>query len=249
MKDWPTNGKIEFKNVSLQYNSFEFPVLNDLNFSISAGKKVGICGRTGSGKSSLLSAILRLYNLSKGSILIDDVDISQISLKQLRSLITIIPQEPNILTGTLRYNLDPFSEYTNEEMQQALINSNSISFVNSLPDGIDTQMNSISSNISLGQKQLICLARALLRKSKIILLDEATSSVDIATDNIIQEIIKKHFSNCTILSVAHRIHTIIDFDLIIVLDKGRIVEYDTPQNLLSNTSSVFYSIANEVNSL
>ncbi|TRY53220.1 ABC transporter [Cryptosporidium tyzzeri] len=247
--DWPTNGNIVFKNVVLRYNPDEPAILNNLSFSIQGGKKIGICGRTGSGKSTLLSAILRLYNIQEGSILIDNVDISQISLKKLRSLITIIPQEPNILTGTLRYNLDPFNEYTSEEIDQALVNSNSKSFVDSLPDGINTKMTNISNNISLGQKQLICLARAILRKSKIILLDEATSSMDIATDNIIQNIIKTHFSSCTILSIAHRIHTIIDYDLIIVLDKGKIVEYDSPQNLLSNTSSVFYSIANEVNKL
>ncbi|OII74513.1 ATP-binding cassette protein [Cryptosporidium ubiquitum] len=247
--NWPSNGSIVFNNVVLRYNPDEPAILNNLSFSVQGGKKVGICGRTGSGKSTLLSAILRLYNIQQGNIIIDDIDISQISLKKLRSQITIIPQEPNILTGTLRYNLDPFNEYSLEEINQALINSNSESFVNSLPDGINTQMTNASNNISLGQKQLICLARALLRKSKIILLDEATSSMDIATDNVIQNIIKKHFSNCTILSIAHRIHTIIDYDLIIVLDKGRIVEYDSPQNLLSNTSSMFYSIANETNTL
>ncbi|KAH8584676.1 ATP-binding cassette [Cryptosporidium sp. chipmunk genotype I] len=247
--NWPNNGNIVFNNVVLRYNPDEPAILNNLSFSIQGGKKVGICGRTGSGKSTLLSAILRLYNIQEGSILIDDIDISQISLKNLRSHITIIPQEPNILTGTLRYNLDPFNEYSLEEINQALVNSNSQSFVSSLPDGINTQMTNVSNNISLGQKQLICLARALLRKSKIILLDEATSSMDISTDNIIQNIIKKHFSSCTILSIAHRIHTIIDYDLIIVLDKGEIVEYDSPQNLLSNTSSIFYSIANEVNTL
>ncbi|KAL3129770.1 ATP-binding cassette protein [Cryptosporidium hominis] len=247
--DWPTNGNIVFKNVVFRYNPDEPPILNNLSFSIQGGKKIGICGRTGSGKSTLLSAILRLYSIQEGSILIDNVDVSQISLKKLRSFITIIPQEPNILTGTLRYNLDPFNEYTSEEIDQALVNSNSKSFVDSLPDGINTQMTNVSNNISLGQKQLICLARAILRKSKIILLDEATSSMDIATDNIIQNIIKTHFSSCTILSIAHRIHTIIDYDLIVVLDKGKIVEYDSPQNLLSNTSSVFYSIANEVNKL
>ncbi|KAH7649627.1 hypothetical protein FG379_000887 [Cryptosporidium bovis] len=249
VKDWPKEGNIKFENVVLQYNISEPPVINDLTLSIKGGTKVGICGRTGSGKSSLLSTILRLYDIEKGRILIDGVDISKVSLKQLRSLVTIIPQEPNILTGTLRYNLDPHNKFTDDDIKEALVHSNSISFVNSLPDGINTQMSGVFSNISIGQKQLICLARALLRKSKIILFDEATSSVDIATDNIIQNIVKKHFSNCTILSIAHRVHTIIDFDYIIVLDKGRVIEYDTPHNLLSNTSSVFYSIVNEINAL
>ncbi|KAF7457478.1 ATP-binding cassette protein [Cryptosporidium felis] len=246
---WPSSGNIDFRNVTLRYNPGDPPILDNLSFSIPAGKKIGICGRTGSGKSTLLSAILRLYNIQQGNILIDGFDIYQVSLRKLRSQITIIPQDPNIMTGTLRYNLDPLNEHSLEEINQALVNSNSISFVDSLPDGVNTQMSSISSNISLGQKQLICLARALLRKSKIILLDEATSSMDLATDGTIQSIIRNHFSDCTILSIAHRIHTIIDYDLIIVLEKGKIIEYDSPQALLSNTSSTFYAIANEVNNL
>ncbi|KAH8739469.1 hypothetical protein FG386_000441 [Cryptosporidium ryanae] len=249
VRNWPEKGNIQFENVVLQYNVGEPPVINNLTLSIKGGTKVGICGRTGSGKSSLLSTILRLYDIEKGRILIDGVDISKISLKQLRSFITIIPQEPNILTGTLRYNLDPHNKFTDDDILEALVQSNSMSFVNSLPDGINTQMSGVSTNISIGQKQLICLTRALLRKSKIILFDEATSSVDIATDNTIQNIVKKYFYDCTILSIAHRIHTIIDFDYIIVLDKGRVIEYDTPHNLLSNTSSVFYSIVNEINAL
>ncbi|KAJ1605807.1 ATP-binding cassette protein [Cryptosporidium canis] len=247
--NWPESGSILFNQVVFRYSPDEPAILNNLSFFIQGGKKIGICGRTGSGKSTLLSAILRLYNIEKGNIMIDNIDISQVSLKSLRSIMTIIPQEPNILTGSLRYNLDPFNEYSIDEINQALVNSNSLSFVKSLPNGIDTLMTNVSNDISLGQKQLICLARALLRKSKIILLDEATSSMDISTDNTIQNIIKKHFSDCTILSIAHRIHTIIDYDLIIVLDQGRIIEYDTPQNLLSNTSSVFYSIANEINTM
>ncbi|KAJ1607591.1 ATP-binding cassette protein [Cryptosporidium canis] len=247
--NWPESGSILFNQVVFRYSPDEPAILNNLSFFIQGGKKIGICGRTGSGKSTLLSAILRLYYIEKGNIMIDNIDISQVSLKKLRSIMTIIPQEPNILTGSLRYNLDPFNEYSIDEINQALVNSNSLSFVKSLPNGIDTLMTNVSNDISLGQKQLICLARALLRKSKIILLDEATSSMDISTDNTIQNIIKKHFSDCTILSIAHRIHTIIDYDLIIVLDQGRIIEYDTPQNLLSNTSSVFYSIANEINTM
>ncbi|EEA07368.1 ABC transporter family protein [Cryptosporidium muris RN66] len=246
---WPLKGKIVFKNVYLQYNNTGPIILNNLNFTINGGVKVGICGRTGSGKSSLLSVLLRLYDIQNGEILIDGINILDIDLRVLRSAITIIPQEPNIMTGSLRYNVDPFNEYSDSEVMKALARSNAQDFVNNLPDGIHTLLSSSSNNLSMGQRQLVCLTRALLRNSKIILLDEATASVDIATDDIIQKTIQREFSECTILSIAHRIHTIINFDLIIVLDNGYIAEFDTPQNLLANTSSIFYSLATQTNTI
>ncbi|KAJ1614140.1 hypothetical protein OJ252_775 [Cryptosporidium canis] len=239
---WPYKGGIEFENLQLRYKP-EMPlVLNSISCSIRPGSKVGVVGRTGAGKSSIFISILRLVESERGCIKIDDVDIFSIGTFDLRSRISIIPQDPIIFSGTIRFNLDPLHLYTDDEIFLALKSSHLDSYVSNLPQGLYTVLDSGSQILSAGQKQLFCLARALLRQSKVVLLDEATSSVDSHTDSLIQKTIRSEFQNSTILAVAHRVQTVLDYDKIMVLDSGRIVEFDHPNLLLSNPKSIFYSL-------
>jgi ABC-type multidrug transport system fused ATPase/permease subunit len=204
-----------------------------------------LVGRTGAGKSSLTLALFRLIEPVEGKILIDNVDVGKLGLYDLRSRLTIIPQDPVLFTGTLRLNLDPFESHDDSEIWSVLELAHLKTFVSSLEQGLTHPVSEGGENLSVGQKQLICLARALLRKCKIIVLDEATAAVDIETDDLIQNTIRNQFSGCTIITIAHRLNTIIDYDRIIVMDKGEIVEFDSPKVLLENTESVFYSMAKE----
>jgi len=181
----------------------------------------------------------------EGKIFIDNVDVGKLGLYDLRSRLTIIPQDPVLFTGTLRLNLDPFESHHDHEIWSVLELAHLKTFVSSLEQGLTHQVSEGGENLSVGQKQLICLARALLRKCKIIVLDEATAAVDIETAELIQETIRTQFSGCTIITIAHRLNTIIDYDRIIVMDKGEIIEFDSPKVLLENTESVFYSMAKE----
>ncbi|XP_050518856.1 ATP-binding cassette sub-family C member 4-like [Diabrotica virgifera virgifera] len=238
---WPDQGKIEFKNMSLQYSPDDPPVLKNLSFVIQPSEKVGIVGRTGAGKSSLIQAVFRLTHID-GSILIDDIDTKSVALKKLRSKISIIPQEPVLFSGTLRNNLDPFDEYKDEVLWNALNQVELKSVVDDLPAGLDSKMAEGGSNFSVGQRQLVCLARAVLRNNKILVLDEATANVDPYTDGLIQKTIRKNFDKCTVLTIAHRINTIMDSDKVLVMDAGRVVEFDHPYTLLQNQNGVFYSL-------
>lgn len=239
---WPNRGKIEFDSLELRYKP-EMPlVLNSISCHIPPGSKVGVVGRTGAGKSSIFISILRLVEAERGCIKIDDIDIFSIGTFDLRSRISIIPQDPIIFSGTVRFNLDPLQLYTDEEIFLALKSSHLDSYISDLPQGLYTLLDSGSKALSAGQKQLFCLARALLRQSKLVLLDEATSSVDSHTDSLIQKTIRSEFHNSTILAVAHRVQTVLDYDKIMVLDSGKIVEFDHPNLLLSNPKSVFYSL-------
>lgn len=241
-KNWPNKGGIEFDNLELRYKP-EMPlVLNGISCIIQPGDKVGVVGRTGAGKSSIFISILRLVEAEKGRIKIDDIDISSIGTFDLRSRISIIPQDPIIFSGTIRFNLDPLQQYTDEQIYQALKSSHLESYISDLPLGLYTVLDSGGQILSAGQKQLFCLARALLRQSKVVLLDEATSLVDSHTDSLIQKTIRKEFHNSTILAVAHRVQTVLDYDKIMVLDSGNIVEFDHPNLLLSNPKSIFYSL-------
>uniref|UniRef100_A0A1X7U3H7 ABC transporter domain-containing protein n=1 Tax=Amphimedon queenslandica TaxID=400682 RepID=A0A1X7U3H7_AMPQE len=198
---------------------------------------VGIVGRTGAGKTSLVSALFRLEEPAGGSIVIDGVDICTIGLHELRRNISIIPQDPVLFGGTIRYNLDPFDLYDESDIWRALEQVQLKSAIEGLDEGLLSIIREGGSNFSVGQRQLFCLARALLRKNPILVLDEATANVDIKTDSIIQEVIREQFSECTILTVAHRLNTVMDYDKIMVLDKGVLVEYDEPHLLLSRPSS------------
>lgn len=238
LDDWPKNGKIEFRNVNLKYASIPGAILNDLNFTIESKEKIGIIGRTGAGKSSIISILFRLYEIN-GQIIIDDQDINDLNVKYLRTNLSIIPQAPVLFTGTLRSNLDPNDEYTDEILWKALEAVNIRNIINDL----NTKIEEGGSNYSIGQKQLLCLARALLKKNKILILDEATANVDTKTDALIQKTIAQQFTEFTIITIAHRLDTVMNYDKILVLDKGCLIEYDTTKNLLKDRNSRFYGMA------
>ena len=258
VKNWPSRGKIEFDKLSARYAPGAPLVLNSVSATIPAGSKVGICGRTGAGKSSLTVALFRLIESDSGEIRIDGVKISDLGLSKLRSNIGIIPQEPVLFTGPLRYNLDPNSKFTDAELWTMLEKSHLKEFVKSNKLGLEMTISEDGGNISVGQRQLICLTRALLSKvslpiyalykcyfkCKILVLDEATASVDIDTDRLIQKTIRSEFSHATTLTIAHRIDTIEDSDLILVLDKGKVAEFAPPSELLK-TGGIYASLVSE----
>lgn len=234
---WPSKGEIVFKDVFMKYAPDLPYVLNGLNFTIPAGTKVGCVGRTGAGKSSIIQILFRMFEIENqpgSEIRIDGVNTKEVGLDLLRRNLSIIPQTAVIFTGTIRRNLDPFSQYSEQELWDVLEEVNLKNYVQSLEKKLDTDMTVSTTVFSAGQKQLVCLARAILRKSKIIVLDEATANVDIGTDNFIQEKINEKFKDCTVLTIAHRLTTIAHYDKILVLDKGRVVEYDAPYKLLVN---------------
>ncbi|XP_076374474.1 multidrug-Resistance like Protein 1 isoform X2 [Megalopta genalis] len=243
--DWPMQGRVDFKDYKVRYRQGLDLVLRGLSFSVKGGEKVGIVGRTGAGKSSLTLALFRIIEAAEGQITIDGIDISKLGLHDLRSRLTIIPQDPILFSGTLRMNLDPFNNHTDEEVWTALEHAHLKSFVQNLTSGLLHEVTEGGDNLSIGQRQLICLARALLRKTKVLILDEATASVDLETDDLIQSTIRREFSECTVLTIAHRFNTILDSDRVIVLDNGRIMEFDSPDVLLRNSSSLFYGIAKD----
>jgi len=236
---WPTEGAITFTNVKLRYREGLPLVLRGLSFSIRPRERIGVCGRTGSGKSSTFLALMRIVEIeqSEGTgIYIDGVDCSKLGLHMLRNAIAIIPQDPVLFTGSVRMNLDPFNMYTDEMIEQTLSQAHLGGLVETFEDGLDHQVTEDGGNFSVGQRQLLCLARALLRKTKILLLDEATSAVDMHTDTLVQKTIRENFRDRTILTIAHRIDTIMDYDRILVLDNGKVAEFDSPDVLLKRDS-------------
>ncbi|MBN3303878.1 MRP3 protein, partial [Amia calva] len=241
---WPQTGTIQFQGYGLQYRKGLEWALKGITLQIKEQEKVGIVGRTGAGKSSLALGIFRILEAAKGEIYIDGVNIAEIGLHELRSRITIIPQDPVLFSGSLRMNLDPFDSYSDEEVWTALELAHLKTFVSGLPDKLDHECSEGGENLSLGQRQLVCLARALLRKTKILVLDEATAAVDLETDNLIQSTIRSQFEECTVLTIAHRLNTIMDYTRVIVMDKGQIVEMDTPANLISSRGH-FYRMCRE----
>lgn len=244
IKKWPTTGNIRFKDVSVSYSADLKPVLKNVSFKIKGGDKIGIVGRTGAGKSSLISVLFRLVE-PDGSIIIDDVDTQMLGLHDLRNKISIIPQDPVLFSGTVRRNLDPFNDYDDSQLWSCLENANLANAVKSMNGGLDGRITEGGTNLSLGQRQLLCLARALLKNNKILVLDEATANVDLETDELIQKTLKSKFTDCTVLTVAHRLNTIIDMDKVLVLDAGRVVEYAEPFVLLSSRSGVFHGMVKE----
>lgn len=228
---WPRDGVVEFRDVCLRYDQDQPAVLKGLTFKTGRHEKVGIVGRTGAGKSSLVAALFRLAEPT-GSILVDGVEALQLGLLDLRAKLSIIPQDPLLFTGTLRRNLDPFEEHGDEQVWAVLQEVHLDQAVKDLRLGLDTEMSEGGTNFSLGQRQLICLARAILKENSILVLDEATANVDPRTDQLIQEQIRTRFKNCTVLTIAHRLHTIMDSDRVLVLSDGKVVEFDTPFKLL-----------------
>uniref|UniRef100_A0A8C4VW10 Multidrug resistance-associated protein 4 n=1 Tax=Gopherus evgoodei TaxID=1825980 RepID=A0A8C4VW10_9SAUR len=243
--EWPSQGVIAFENVNFTYSLDGPLVLRHLSVLIKSKEKVGIVGRTGAGKSSLIAALFRLAE-PKGRIWIDKYLTSELGLHDLRKKISIIPQEPVLFTGTMRKNLDPFNEYTDEELWNVLEEVQLKEAVEELPDKMETQLAESGSNFSVGQRQLVCLARAILKKNKILIIDEATANVDARTDELIQKTIREKFAQCTVLTIAHRLNTIIDSDKIMVLDAGRLKEYNEPYILLQEKESLFYKMVQQV---
>nr|XP_023396693.1 multidrug resistance-associated protein 1 isoform X3 [Loxodonta africana] len=241
---WPQVGRVEFQDYGLRYREDLDLVLRHINITIDGGEKVGIVGRTGAGKSSLTLGLFRITEPAKGQIIIDGVNIAQIGLHSLRLKITIIPQDPVLFSGPLRMNLDPFSQYSDEEIWTSLELAHLKNFVSALPDKLNHECTEGGENLSVGQRQLVCLARALLRKTKVLVLDEATAAVDLETDDLIQSTIRTQFDDCTVLTIAHRLNTIMDYTRVIVLDKGEIRECGPPSDLLQQRG-LFYSMAKD----
>ncbi|TPX59242.1 hypothetical protein PhCBS80983_g02587 [Powellomyces hirtus] len=241
-KLWPDQGDIQFKDVVLRYKEGGVDVLKNINLHIKSTEKIGIVGRTGSGKSTLLTALLRIVEVSQGSIVIDGVDLSKIGLNDLRSNIAIIPQEPVLFVGTIRSNLDPFGKCTDEEIWKALDSVQLGDKIRDMPAKLDSEVIENGKNFSLGLRQCVCIARAILSKSKILVLDEATAAIDSRTDAMLQETIKTSFADLTVLTIAHRLNTIIEADRVLVLDAGQILEFDEPKVLLDREGGDFRSL-------
>uniref|UniRef100_A0A673LQK4 Multidrug resistance-associated protein 4 n=1 Tax=Sinocyclocheilus rhinocerous TaxID=307959 RepID=A0A673LQK4_9TELE len=242
--DWPNRGLITFDRVNFSYSSDGPVVLKNISAMFRPREKVGIVGRTGAGKSSLISALFRLME-PEGKIIVDRVLTSEIGLHDLRQKMSIIPQDPVLFTGTMRKNLDPFSQHSDRDLWNALEEVQLKAAVEELPNKLETELAESGSNFSMGQRQLVCLARAILRKNRILIIDEATANVDPRTDELIQKTIRDKFKECTVLTIAHRLNTIIDSDRILVLDEGRIHEYDAPHVLLQNQNGIFYKMVQQ----
>ncbi|XP_039991336.1 ATP-binding cassette sub-family C member 3 isoform X2 [Xiphias gladius] len=242
--EWPMEGNVQFHDYSVRYREGLDLVLKNLTLSIKGGEKIGIVGRTGAGKSSMTLCLFRLLEAAAGEITIDEVKIAEIGLHDLRSKLTIIPQEPVLFSGTLRMNLDPFEQCSDEEVWKALEHSHLQRFVSNHPAKLEMECSEGGENLSVGQRQLVCLARALLRKTRILVLDEATAAIDLETDDLIQSTIRTQFEDCTVFTIAHRLNTIMDYTRVLVLDKGQVAEFDTPTNLISQRG-IFYSMAKD----
>ncbi|XP_052903481.1 ATP-binding cassette sub-family C member 4-like [Anopheles moucheti] len=244
---WPENPTITFREVYLRYSPTSDPVLKRLSFDIKPKEHVGIVGRTGAGKSSIIQALFRLTPLHAGDgiIEIDGINIGSVPLRQCRGRISIIPQDPVIFSGSLRSNLDPDERTPDERLWKALEQVELKTTITALAGGLNTKMAEGGTNLSAGQRQLLCLARAILKGSKILILDEATASVDPKTDTLIQRTIRTQFHDCTVLTIAHRLHTILDNDRVLVIDAGQMVEFDTPQKLLQIPDGFFRTLVEE----
>ena len=238
---WPQMGDIEFKNFSVKYRPETEVVLKNVSFHILPKEKVGVCGRTGSGKSTICLSLFRILESLEGQIFIDGVDIGTIGLDLLRKNLTIIPQDPCLLEGTLKYNIDPFNKSEGEEIIK-ILKDIGFEYTESDDKIMDKMIEQGGANLSVGQKQLVCIARALLRKSKIVVMDEATANIDMNTEQIIQKALNLVLENSTVITVAHRIKTIINYNKILVLDKGRVKEFDSPSNLLKDPNSLFHEL-------
>ncbi|XP_040293653.1 ATP-binding cassette sub-family C member 9 isoform X1 [Bufo bufo] len=239
--DWPKNGEIKISDLCVRYESNLKPVLKHVKAYIKPGQKVGICGRTGSGKSSLSLAFFRMVDIFDGKIIIDGIDISKIPLHTLRSRLSIILQDPVLFSGSIRLNLDPECKCTDDRLWEALDIAQLKNLVKALPGGLDAMVTEGGENFSVGQRQLFCLARAFVRKSSILIMDEATASIDMATENILQKVVMTAFADRTVVTIAHRVHTILTADLVIVMRRGNILEYDTPERLLAQEDGIFAS--------
>ncbi|XP_043718824.1 ABC transporter C family member 10-like [Telopea speciosissima] len=242
---WPAVGRVEIRDLKIRYRLDTPLALAGISCTFEGGHKIGIVGRTGSGKTTLISALFRLVEPAEGKIIIDDLDISMIGLHDLRSRIGIIPQDPTLFNGTLRYNLDPLSQYTDKEIWEVLRKCQLQEAVQEKEKGLDALVIEDGSNWSMGQRQLFCLGRALLRRRRILVLGEATASIDNATDTILQKTIKTEFADCTVITVAHRIPTVMDCTKVLAMSDGKVVEYDEPTMLMRREGSLFGQLVRE----
>uniref|UniRef100_A0A667Z3D6 ATP-binding cassette, sub-family C (CFTR/MRP), member 9 n=1 Tax=Myripristis murdjan TaxID=586833 RepID=A0A667Z3D6_9TELE len=240
-EDWPQHGEIKIQDLCVRYDPMLKPVLKHVNAYIDPGQKVGICGRTGSGKSSLSLAFFNMVDMFEGRIIIDGIDICKLPLQTLRSRLSIILQDPVLFSGSVRFNLDPERTCTDDRLWEALEIAQLKNMVKALPGGLDAVVTEGGENFSVGQRQLFCLARAFVRKSSILIMDEATASIDMATENILQKVVMTAFADRTVVTIAHRVHTILTADLVIVMKRGNILEYDKPETLLEQEDSIFAS--------
>ncbi|WJX92060.1 ATP-binding cassette sub- C member 8 [Trifolium repens] len=241
---WPSKGMIDLQGLEIRYRPNAPLVLKGITCTFHEGSRVGVVGRTGSGKSTLISALFRLVEPSTGDILIDGINICSIGLKDLRMKLSIIPQEPTLFKGSIRTNLDPLGLYSDDEIWKVVEKCQLKETIDKLPSLLDSSVSDEGGNWSLGERQLICLGRVLLKRNRILVLDEATASIDSATDVILQRVIRQEFAECTVITVAHRIPTVIDSDMVMVLSYGKLVEYDEPSKLM-NTNSSFSKLVAE----
>uniref|UniRef100_A0A7N8XZ56 ATP-binding cassette, sub-family C (CFTR/MRP), member 9 n=1 Tax=Mastacembelus armatus TaxID=205130 RepID=A0A7N8XZ56_9TELE len=240
-ENWPQDGEIKIQDLCARYDPMLKPVLKHVNAYIKPGQKVGICGRTGSGKSSLSLAFFNMVDIFEGKIVIDGIDICKLPLQTLRSRLSIILQDPVLFSGSIRFNLDPERTCSDDRLWEALEIAQLKNMVKALPGGIDAVVTEGGENFSVGQRQLFCLARAFVRKSSIFIMDEATASIDMATENILQKVVMTAFADRTVVTIAHRVHTILTADLVIVMKRGNILEYDRPETLLEQADGMFAS--------
>jgi ATP-binding cassette subfamily C (CFTR/MRP) protein 1 len=246
---FPSDGAVRFEAAELRYRPGLPLALKGISIDINGGEKVGVVGRTGSGKSTLTNALFRMVELAGGRITIDGHDIAQLGLDTLRQALAIIPQEPVMFTGTMRENLDPWAEYSDGKVWDALAHVRLESYIREQEGGLSMELQEGGANLSVGQRQLVCLARALLRQPKVLLLDEATASVDYETDRLIQLKIRSEFRQSTVITVAHRLNTVMDADRMLVLAEGKVVEFDSPRVLLTNADGYLSKmVANTGNS-
>ncbi|CAL1544171.1 unnamed protein product [Lymnaea stagnalis] len=246
-EEWPQNGQVTMEDYKARYREGLDLVLKGVTCHIKSGEKIGIVGRTGAGKSSLVMALFRMMEATTGHIAVDNYIISSLGIHDLRRKLTILPQDPVIFGGSLRMNIDPQAEKSNSELLEVLKQAHLQKFVENLPEKLDHHCGESGKNLSVGQRQLVCLARCLLRKTKVLVLDEATASVDIETDDLIQKTICREFKDCTVLTIAHRLNTVLEYDRILVMDNGMVKEFDTPTNLLADKESSFYTMARDSN--
>jgi ATP-binding cassette subfamily C (CFTR/MRP) protein 1 len=242
--NWPKTGQIKFDNLSLKYRPDTEIVLNSLSFTIKNGEKIGVIGRTGAGKSTLWLALCRIVEAHGGRILIDGTDISSLGLEDLRQKITIIPQDATLFNGSLRFNLDPQGMYSDQDLIELANQASLEKLINRDDKGLDQQIEESGQNLSSGEKQLLWICRAVLKKNKVVLMDEATANIDIKTEQTIQQLINEKFTDATVITIAHRLNTIMESDRILVLSQGEVAEFDSPSNLLNNPNSMFSSYVN-----
>ncbi|CAJ1953010.1 unnamed protein product [Sphenostylis stenocarpa] len=243
--NWPDEGEVEISDLQVRYRPDGPLILHGITCTFKAGHKIGIVGRTGGGKSTLIGALFRLVEPAGGRIIVDGIDISSIGLHDLRSRFGVIPQDPTLFNGTVRYNLDPLSQHSDQEIWEVLGKCQLREVVQEKEESLDSSVVEDGSNWSMGQRQLFCLGRAILRSSKILVLDEATASIDNATDLILQKTIRTEFSNCTVITVAHRIPTVMDCTMVLSISDGKLVEYDEPNTLMKREGSLFRQLVQE----